>query len=156
MKILSNYSNRELNIWSELILNFVVCFYFFNGVFQLVPGSDEYVADLAGIIIGVVLIAVVYSIVVFGLINIITKAEAKDEMDRIIDVRSYKMGYIAMDIFVTLIMGHIILNESMGNIVSIGISEMTPILIAQLLLMTLVASSTVKSLSRLYYYKKGI
>ena len=107
MKFLSNYSNRELNIWSELILNFVVCFYFFNGVFQLVPGSDEYVADLAGIIIGVVLIAVVYSIVVFGLINIITKAEVKDEMDRIIDVRSYKMGYIAMDIFVTLIMGHI-------------------------------------------------
>ena len=156
MKILSNYSNRELNIWSELILNFVVCFYFFNGVFQLVPGSDEYVADLAGIIIGVVLIAVVYSIVVFGLINIITKAEAKDEMDRIIDVRSYKMGYIVMDIFVTLIMCFIILNESMGDIVSIGISEMTPILIAQLLLMTLVASSTVKSLSRLYYYKKGI
>ncbi len=156
MKILSNYSNRELNIWSELILNFVVCFYFFNGVFQLVPGSDEYVADLAGIIIGAVLIAVVYSIVVFGLINIITKAEVKDEMDRIIDIRSYKMGYIAMDIFVTLIMCFIILNESMGNIVSIGISEMTPILIAQLLLMTLVASSTVKSLSRLYNYKKGI
>jgi len=156
MNLFSNYSNRELNIWGELILNIVVCFYFFNGVFQLVPGSDEYVADLAGIIIGVVLIAVVYSIVVFGLINIITKAEVKDEMDRIIDVRSYKMGYIAMDIFVTLIMGHIILNESMGNIVSIGISEMTPILIAQLLLMTLVASSTVKSLSRLYYYKKGI
>ena len=156
MNLFSNYSNRELNIWGELILNIVVCFYFFNGVFQLVPGSDKYAADLAEIIIGVVVIAVVYSIVVFGLINIITKAEAKDEMDRIIDVRSYKMGYIAMDIFVTLIMGHIILNESMGNIVSIGISEMTPILIAQLLLMTLVASSTVKSLSRLYYYKKGI
>jgi hypothetical protein len=60
MKILSNYSNRELNIWSELILNFVVCFYFFNGVFQLVPGSDKYAADLAEIIIGVVVIAVVY------------------------------------------------------------------------------------------------
>ena len=156
MNLFSNYSNRELNIWGELILNIVVCFYFFNGVFQLVPGSDKYAADLAEIIIGVVVIAVVYSIVVFGLINIITKAEVKDEMDRIIDIRSYKMGYIAMDIFVTLIMCFIILNESMGNVVSIGISEMTPILIAQLLLMTLVASSTVKSLSRLYYYKKGI
>ena len=54
MNLFSNYSNRELNIWGELILNIVVCFYFFNGVFQLVPGSDEYVADLAGIIIGVV------------------------------------------------------------------------------------------------------
>jgi len=156
MNLFSNYSNRELNIWGELILNIVVCFYFFNGVFQLVPGSDKYAADLAEIIIGVVVIAVVYSIVVFGLINIITKAEVKDEMDRIIDVRSYKMGYIAMDIFVTLIMCFIILNESMGNVVSIGISEMTPILIAQLLLMTLVASSIVKSLSRLYNYKKGI
>jgi hypothetical protein len=156
MNLFSNYSNRELNIWGELILNIVVCFYFFNGVFQLVPGSDKYAADLAEIIIGVVVIAVVYSIVVFGLINIITKAEAKDEMDHIIDVRSYKMGYIAMDIFVTLIMCFIILNESMGNVVSIGISEMTPILIAQLLLMTLVASSTVKSFSRLYNYKKGL
>jgi len=33
-------------------------------------------------------------------------------------------------------------------------NEMTPIFIAQLLLMTLVASSTVKSLSRLYHYRK--
>jgi len=145
MKILSNYSNRELNIWGELILNIVVCFYFFNGVFQLMPGSDKYAADLAEII---------YSIVVFGLINIITKAEAKDEMDRIIDVRSDKMGYIAMGVFVTLIMCFIILTESRWSVASIGISEMTPIFIAQLLLMTLVASSTVKSLSRLYNYRK--
>jgi hypothetical protein len=132
----------------------VVCFYFFNGVFQLMPGSDEYAADLAGIIIGVVVIAVVYSIVVLGLINIITKAEAKDEMDRIIDVRSDKMGYIAMGVFVTLIMCFIILTESRWSVASFGISEMTPIFIAQLLLMTLVASSTVKSLSRLYNYRK--
>ena len=117
-------------------------------------GSDEYASDLAGIIIGVVVIAVVYSIVVFGLINIITKAEAKDEMDRIIDIRSDKMGYIAMSVFVTLIMCFIILTESRGSVASIGISEMTPIFIAQLLLMTLVASSTVKSLSRLYNYRK--
>lgn len=156
MNYFSNYSNRELNIWSELILNILVCFYFFNGVFQLVPGSDEYAADLAETIIGVVVIAVVYSIVVFGFINTVTKEEAKDEMDHIIDVRSYKMGYIAMDIFVTLIMCFIIFYESMGNFVSIGVSEMTPILIAQLLLLTLVISSTIKSLSRLYLYKKGI
>ena len=154
MNLFSNYSNRELNIWGELILNIVVCFYFFNGVFQLMPGSDEYAADLAGIIIGVVVIAVVYSIVAFGLINIITKAEAKDEMDRIIDIRSDKMGYIAMSVFVTLIMCFIILTESRVSIASIGISEMTRIFIAQLLLMTLVASSTVKSLSRLYNYRK--
>ena len=154
MNLFSNYSNRELNIWGELILNIVVCFYFFNGVFQLMPGSDEYAADLAGIIIGVVVIAVVYSIVVFGLINIITKTEAKDEMDRIIDIRSDKMGYIAMSVFVTLIMCFFILTESRGSVASIGISEMTPIFIAQLLLMTLVASSTVKSLSRLYNYRK--
>ena len=118
------------------------------------PGSDEYAADLAGIIIGVVVIAVVYSIVAFGLINIITKAEAKDEMDRIIDIRSDKMGYIAMSVFVTLIMCFIILTESRWSVASFGISEMTPIFIAQLLLMTLVASSTVKSLSRLYNYRK--
>ena len=154
MNLFSNYSDRELNIWGELILNIVVCFYFFNGVFQLTPGSDKYAADLAEIIIGVVVIAVVYSIVAFGLINITTKAEAKDEMDRVIDVRSDKMGSIAMSVFVTLIMCFIILTESRGSVTSIGISEMTPIFIAQLLLMTLVASSTVKSISRLYNYRK--
>ena len=69
MNLFSNYSNRELNIWGELILNLVVCFYFFNGVFQLMPGSDEYAADLAGIIIGVVVIAVVYSIVAFPFLH---------------------------------------------------------------------------------------
>ena len=38
MNLFSNYSNKELNIWGELILNIVVCFYFFNGVFSINAG----------------------------------------------------------------------------------------------------------------------
>ena len=50
MQFLNNYSNRELNIWAELILDILVSFYFFPKIFPLIIDGQLYSEALVGII----------------------------------------------------------------------------------------------------------
>lgn len=156
MKFLSNYSNRELNIWGELVLNILVSLYYFPAVFLLEPGSNEYVEEFAWIVLKIVIFAVTYSIIVFSTISILTKEEKKDERDREFDIRGAWAGYNVLDISVAVVLVLIIVGEMAGDTSSISVIQMSPIFIAQLLMLVLVVSSMVKSLAKLYYYRKTI
>ena len=90
MQFLNNYSNRELNIWAELILNILVSLFFVSKVFT----SNQFGGEvLVQIISTTIILAIVYSIVVFGAINALTKREEKDERDYIYELKSYKISY---------------------------------------------------------------
>ncbi len=69
MNFLKNFSNRELNIWAELILDILISIYFFPKIIPLVMEGQLYSEALVGIIAITIIIAVVYSIFVFGAIN---------------------------------------------------------------------------------------
>ena len=79
MQFLNNYSNRELNIWAELILDILLSFYFFPKIFPLIIDGQLYGEALVGIIANTIIITIIYSIFIFGAINILTKKEEKDE-----------------------------------------------------------------------------
>ena len=85
MQFLNNYSNRELNIWAELALDLLVSLYFIFRVFPLVINDQFNSETLLPIIITTIIIAIIYSIIVFGVINIFTKEEKKDERDYFFD-----------------------------------------------------------------------
>ena len=93
MKFLNNYSNRELNIWAELILDILVSIYFFPKIFPLIIDGRLYSEALVGIIVNSIIIAIIYSIFVFGAINALTKREEKDERDYIYELKSYRISY---------------------------------------------------------------
>ena len=42
MQFLKNYSNRELNIWAELVLDLIISIYFFPKLFLLIISGDIY------------------------------------------------------------------------------------------------------------------
>ena len=81
MKFLNNYSNRELNIWAELALNILVSLYFISKIYPLLINDQFNSEALLPIIFTTIIIAIIYSIIVFGVINIFTKREEKDERD---------------------------------------------------------------------------
>ena len=81
MQFLNNYSNRELNIWAELILDIIVSIYFFPKIFPLIIDGQLYSDALVGIIATSIIISIFYSVFVFGAINTLTKREEKDERD---------------------------------------------------------------------------
>ena len=115
MKFLNNYSNRELNMWARLTLDILVSVYFISKISPLIINyqfySNELMRDaLVPIILTTVVIAIIYSIIVFGTINTLTKREEKDERDYIYELKSYKISNIIYQISNYLVIGVIIFN----------------------------------------------
>ena len=152
MQFLNNYSNRELNIWAELILDILVSFYFFPKIFPLIIDGQLYSEALVGIIATSIILAIVYSIVVFGAINALTKREEKDERDYIYELKSYKISNNIYQISNYLVIGVIIFNALYQE----NFGELTPQKIAMILLIITLLSSTGKSLTQLFNYRKNI
>ena len=152
MKFLNNYSNRELNIWAELILDILVSFYFFPKIFPLIIDGQLYSDALVGIIATSIILAIVYSIVVFGAINTLTKREEKDERDYIYELKSYRISYYISQGgilgIICLILFNVLYQENIGLL--------TPPKIAMILLIIALLSSTGKSLTQLFNYRKNI
>ena len=152
MQFLNNYSNRELNIWAELILNIIVSLFFVSKIFPLIINDQFYSEALVQIILTTIIIAIIYSIIVFGTINTLTKREEKDERDYIYELKSYKISNNIFQISNYLVIGVIIFNALyQGNF-----GELTPPKIAMILLIIAVLSSIGKSLTQLFNYRKNI
>ena len=152
MQFLNNYSNRELNIWAELILDILVSFYFFPKIFPLIIDGQLYSEALVDIIATSIIIAIIYSIFVFGAINTLTKREEKDERDYIYELKSYKISNIISQVSIYFLIGLIVFNP----IKKVQLIEFTAPMIAMLLLIIALFSSTGKSLTQLFNYRKNI
>ena len=149
MKFLNNYSNRELNIWAELILNILVSLFFVSKVFT----SNQFGGEvLVQIISTTIILAIVYSIVVFGAINALTKREEKDERDYIYELKSYKISYYLSHGGILGIICLIVFNALYQE--NIGLLTLPKI--AMILLIIALLSSTGKSLTQLFNYRKNI
>ena len=152
MQFLNNYSNRELNIWAELILSILVSFYFFPKIFPLIINDQLYSEALVDIVITSIIIAIIYSIFVFGAINTLTKREEKDERDYIYELKSYRVSNIISRVSIYLLISLIVFNP----INQVRFGEFTAPMIAMLLLIITLLSSTGKSLTQLFNYRKNI
>ena len=152
MKFLNNYSNRELNIWAELILDIIVSIYFFPKIFPLIIDGQLYSDALVGIIATSIIISIFYSVFVFGAINTLTKKEEKDERDYIYDLKSYRISNIISQVSIYLLIYLIVFNP----INQVRLTDFTAPMIAMLLLIIALLSSTGKSLSQIFNYRKSI
>ncbi len=157
MKFLNNYSNRELNMCARLTLDILVTVYFIYKISPLIINyqfySNELIRDaLVPIILTTVVIAIIYSIIVFGTINTLTKREEKDERDYIYELKSYKISNNIYQISNYLVIGVIIFNALYQE----NFGELTPQKIAMILLIITLLSSTGKSLTQLFNYRKNI
>tara|TARA_X000001036_G_C20152535_1_gene591964 strand:+ start:77 stop:526 length:450 start_codon:yes stop_codon:yes gene_type:complete len=149
MNFLNNYSNRELNIWAELILNILVSLFFVSKVFT----SNQFGGEvLVQIISTTIILAIVYSIVVFGAINALTKIEEKDERDYIYELKSYRISYYLSHGGILGIICLIIFNALYQE----NISLLTLPKVAMILLIIALLSSTGKSLTQLFNYRKNM
>ena len=152
MKFLNNYSNRELNIWAELILDILVSLYFVSKIFPLIINDQFYSEALVQIILTTIIIAIIYSIIVFGAINTLTKREEKDERDYIYELKSYRVSNIISQVSIYLLISLIVFNP----INQVRLTDFTAPMIAMLLLIITLLSSTGKSLTQLFNYRKNI
>tara|TARA_B100000900_G_scaffold189677_1_gene160670 strand:+ start:78 stop:530 length:453 start_codon:yes stop_codon:yes gene_type:complete len=150
MQFLKNYSNRELNIWAELILDLIVSIYFFPKFFFLIKSGNMYSYDSIILITTTIFISIAYSIVVFVIINFFIESEKKDERDYIFELKSYKISNTLFQISVLFLICSIIFNPLHSHY------EFTPTFVAALLIIITLFCSVGKSVSLLYFYRRSI
>jgi heme/copper-type cytochrome/quinol oxidase subunit 4 len=119
-------SYQEKSIWGSLIATILVYGRYFAS------GSH----GLVGTIVALVMIQIIFQIV----IALADKPQPKDERDRLIEAKAYRIGYLLL---VT------------GTIVCMGYGFQSGPTINALLL-ALMASEIGKSATQLYYYRRGV
>ena len=152
MQFLNDYSNRELNIWAELVLDIIVSLYFISRVYPLLINDQFNSEALLPIIFTNIIISIIYSIIVFGAIDIFTKKEEKDERDYFYELKSYRISYYLSHGGILGIICLIVFNALYQE----NIGLLTPPKIAMILLIIALLSSTGKSLTQLFNYRKNI
>jgi hypothetical protein len=144
-------------MWARLTLDILVSVYFISKTSPLISNyqfySNELMRDaLVPTILTTVVIAIIYSIIVFGTINTLTKREEKDERDYIYELKSYKISnniyQISNYLIISVIIFNVLYQEKFG--------ELTPQKIAIILFIIVLFSSTGKSLTQLFNYRKNI
>jgi hypothetical protein len=138
-----NFSNRELSIWGSLATTVVVYGYYFAEVFTARRPSEFDRMSLIRLMFAVSVIVVI-EIVYHIAVALISKAEPKDERDILIEGKAFRNAYFLLvaDLFML-----------MGTVVLIGL---TPFLIVNLMLFSVVVSEIVKSATQLFHYRRGI
>ena len=153
MQFLNNYSNRELNIWAELTLDILVSVYFVSKIFPLIINDQFYSEALVQIILTTIIVAIIYSIIVFGAISTLTKREEKDERDYIYELKSYRISNLIYQVSIFILISQIVVFNPINPK---PLPDFTAPMIAMLLLIITLLSSTGKSLTQLFNYRKNI
>ena len=144
------YSNRELNIWAELVLDLIVSIYFFPKFFILIKSGNMYSYNSIILITTTIFISIAYSLVVFVIINLFIESEKKDERDYIFELKSYKISNTIFQISILFLICSIIFNPLHNHY------EFNPTLMAALLIIITLFCSVGKSVSLLYFYRRSI
>ena len=150
MQFLKNYSNRELNIWAESVLNLIVSIYFFPKLFLLIISGEIHSYESIILITTTIFISIAYSIVVFTIINIFKESEKKDERDYIFELKSYKISNTIFQISILFLICWLFFTPLSNHY------EFTPIMIAAFLIIITLFCSASKSVSLLYFYRRNI
>ena len=150
MQFLKNYSNRELNIWAELVLDLIVSIYFFPKLFLLIISGEIHSYESIILITTTIFISIAYSIVVFTIINVFKESEKKDERDYIFELKSYKLSNTIFQISILFLICWLFFTPLSNHY------EFTPIMIAAFLIIITLFCSASKSVSLLYFYRRNI
>ena len=158
MELLNNFSTREKNLWSELLVDIAVGLYYFPKMFFMLRAGDEVLTGgaMASLVISTIMVAIFAGIIVSVFLHAEEKPETVDERDHLFLARGSRVAYIILMVCVLAIMGNIVILEMLPEFVQErNWFDPTPVAIAHLLLVSLVLSSVGKTVMQLVSYRRG-
>ena len=138
-----SFSKKEISILIEVMFSilFIIIFmpYFFEN------RLNSYDFNFISIkIIQIIVFSVIYFSLTYSILELYYKKKIiQDERDDLISSKSYKLGYILLDLGIVIVLGHLVSDsefQSNGTVIFLIIS-------------LLLAVSLIKSLFQLYLYK---
>lgn len=157
-QLLGDFSVREKNLWFELLLDLAVALYYWPKAFLLMRAGDAALAGKAmvSLIVSTVFAAIMFSIVLSVLLHAQQKPEPMDERDLAIAARGKVWAGRVLVFGILAIIAQIVLQEMAVPFVSVrNPFQLTPLIIAHLLLVALMLASFTSSLTRLFCYRRG-
>ena len=158
MEFLRNFSTREKNLWSELLVDLVAAAYYYPKMFSLMQAGDEGLtgAAMTSLIIGTVMVAIFAGVIVSVFLHAQKTPEVADERDLLFRSRGNTVAYFSLVLCIIVIMACVVITEMMPTFARTeGFYAVTPLVIANLLLVSLFISSVAKVLVQLYSYRRG-
>jgi hypothetical protein len=138
-----SFSKKEISILIEVMFSilFIIIFmpYFYEN------RLNSYDFNFISIkIIQIIVFSVIYFSLTYSILELYYKKKIiQDERDDLISSKSYKLGYILLDLGIVIVLGHLVSDsefQSNGTVIFLIIS-------------LLLAVSLIKSLFQLYLYK---
>ena len=138
-----SFSKKEISILIEVMFSilFIIIFmpYFYEN------RLNSYDFNFISIkIIQIIVFSVIYFSLTYSILELYHKKKIiQDERDDLISSKSYKLGYILLDLGIVIVLGHLVSDsefQSNGTVIFLIIS-------------LLLAVSLIKSLFQLYLYK---
>ena len=138
-----SFSKKEISISIEIIFSILFIIIFMPYFYENRLNSYDF-NFIAIKIIQIVVFSVIYFSLSYTILELNYKKKIiQDERDDLISSKSYKLGYILLDLGIVIVLGHLISDsefQSNGTIIFLIIS-------------LLLAVSLIKSLFQLYLYK---
>mgnify|MGYP005710910781 FL=1 len=138
-----NFSKKEISISIEVMFSILFIIIFMPYFYENRLNSYDF-NFIAIKIIQIVVFSVIYFSLSYTILELNYKKKIiQDERDDLISSKSYKLGYILLDLGIVIVLGHLISDsefQSNGTVIFLIIS-------------LLLAVSLIKSLFQLYLYK---
>jgi len=138
-----SFSKKEISISIEIIFSILFIIIFMPYFYENRLNSYDF-NFIAIKIIQIVVFSVIYFSLSYSILELTYKKKIiQDERDDLISSKSYKLGYILLDLGIVIVLGHLISDsefQSNGTIIFLVIT-------------LLLAVSLIKSLFQLYLYK---
>jgi ABC-type multidrug transport system permease subunit len=165
-------SKQERASWTALVVNVLIGVWYFSAIFSLPGDLNLYSRALMQLIIKMIIVSIVVAIaaeIVFHILAGQPKDKvSEDERDQVIDTRAARNGYYLLVAGVFVIITRIVMAVSVeqmpafkraghtaGVIETLFATPVSPIYIANLLLLAFFAAGTAVHASRIFYYRRG-
>jgi len=149
-----NLSYQEKSALASLVAVLLVFWYYFSAVLALIRSDQLHAASSVGLMIGAVVMLVIIEIIFQIAVAIFSGGTDTDERDKLIAAKAGRNSGILLGVgAITTIMA-ILASEVRGGL---GDNEfvLTPIIIAQIIMLIMVIAQVFEYLSQLYYYRRG-
>ena len=147
-------SFREKSAWASLAVMLIVFVPYFTHVFRLFQRDELGMGTVIGEFIGAVVFQVVLMIVVHIILAICSRQDPKDERDRAIESKSFKIGYYVL---VSACFGGIpfILLPIFASHPELALRLTALPFLSQVLLLCFVVAEAAKYITQVVCYRRG-
>ncbi len=146
-------SYREQSICGSLVAQIIVAGGYFLDTWREIARGTIDAEAATGRAIGAVVLLVAVEIVYHGLISVHQRREPTDERDRLVAALANRNAYFVLQVGVWTVVGHILIGAA-ARATPLG-PWFSSFATAQLLVLAAIFAETTKSVSQLFYYRRG-